>query len=606
MFSIFNKRSFNTRLLLAFILTSIIPIILVNGFSYINSSNILTENNNERTLSNLQQTRTSLDTQLESYEDILYQVYTNDQVMTLVNKINSQEDATIEKRQLREALSGFIFTKQYLKAIMLITESGDVVYYDQLTGSSTKNSWIENIGMSTKSLYNNIYSQNANNIISTKFAFNFANNPVYLFYEGHRLINYPDVEKRNGITLLCIDETMLRNICFPAAKDQTDKLANFDFIVDKDGYIVTYVDPSQISKNVFSANMTEQQKIQALTNFVKGSYLQNEINISINTLYDEKYNWYIVNATDQGKALEKLGDQQRLTILAVLLSSLTLTCIIIFLTKRLTRSINKVVSVMGQAGEGELFARVDMDKNMPAEIEMIASDFNKMLEKLEKSIQNEKEANAKERNAEIKALEAQINPHFLYNTLDTINWMAIDNNQFDISNAINSLAYILRYGIDNSNAIVTVREELEWLKKYIFLQQTRLKNTFKCSIKVTKNIEGFKIHKLLFQPFIENAILHGFEGVERTYRLNVRIHSKNNYLVIEIHDNGKGIKPELIEQINNGIFAYSVDKNHIGLQNAITRIQIYYGERAKVNIQSVLGKGTTVEIHIPFDEKAGE
>jgi Predicted signal transduction protein with a C-terminal ATPase domain len=606
MFSIFNKKSFNSRLLLAFILTSIIPIILVNVFSYVNSSNIVTENNNERTLTNLQQTRTSVDTQLESYEDILYQVYTNDQVMTLVNKINSEEDPTIEKRQLRETLSSFIFTKQYLQAIIIITDNGNMIYYDQLTGSSTKNPWIDNIGMSTKDLYESIYSQNANNIISTKFAFNFVNKPIYLFYEGHRLINYPALDKRNGIALLCIDESMLRNICFPAVKDQTSKLTNFDFIVDRDGYIVTYVDPAQISKKIFSANMTDEQKKQALTNFVKENYLQNDGNISINTIYDDKYNWYIVNATDQGKALEKLGDQQRITIFTIILSSLALAFIIVFLTKRLTRSINKVVSVMGQAGEGELFARVDLDKNMPSEIEMIATDFNKMLEKLEKSIENEKEANAKEKNAEIKALEAQINPHFLYNTLDTINWMAIDNNQFEISNAINSLAYILRYGIDKSNAIVTVGEEVEWLKKYIFLQQTRLKNTFKCSIKAPRNIYEFKIHKLLFQPFVENAILHGFEGVERTYRLGIGIYSKNGYLMIEIHDNGKGIKPELIEQINNGIFAYTVDKNHIGLQNAITRIQMYYGENAKVRISSVLGKGTTVEIYIPFEEKKGE
>ena len=605
MFPIFKSRSFNARLLLAFIVTSIIPIILVNGFSYINSSNIVLENSNERTLANLQQTRASVDSQLESYEDILYQIYTSDQVMTLVNKINSEEDPTIEKRQLREVLSSFIFTKQYLQAIIIITDNGNMIYYDQLTGSSTKNPWIENIGMTTKSLYESIYSKNTNNIISTKFAFNFADKPIYLFYEGHRLINYPALDKRNGIALLCIDETMLRNICFPAVKDQTSKLTNFDFIVDKDGYVVTYADPAQISSKVFSADMTEEQKKQELTDFVKKSYMQSEGNISVNTIYDDKYNWYIVNATDQGKAIEKLGDQQRITVFTIILSSLTLAFIIVFLTKRLTRSINKVVSVMSQAGEGDLYARVDLDKNMPAEIEMIASDFNKMLEKLEISIKNEKEANKKERNAEIKALEAQINPHFLYNTLDTINWMAIDNNQFEISNAINSLAYILRYGIDNSNTTVTVREEVEWLKKYIFLQQTRLKNMFKCSIKVSKNTENYKIHKLLFQPFVENAILHGFEGVERTYRMGVRIYSQNSYLVIEIHDNGKGMTPELVEQINNGIFAYSVDKNHIGMQNAITRIQMYYGEKAQVSIRSVLGKGTTVTIHIPFEEKTG-
>ena len=116
-------------------------------------------------------------------------------------------------------------------------------------------------------------------------------------------------------------------------------------------------------------------------------------------------------------------------------------------------------------------------------------------------------------------MEAQINPHFLYNTLDTINWMAIDKDEFDISNAINSLATILRYAIADSSGEVFVRDEIDWLKKYIYLQQFRLKNNFTCSINVDPDVMDLRIHKLLLQPFVENSILHGFEGTKNNHVL---------------------------------------------------------------------------------------
>ena len=163
---------------------------------------------------------------------------------------------------------------------------------------------------------------------------------------------------------------------------------------------------------------------------------------------------------------------------------------------------------MKNVEEGGLAQRIPDEKRMPTEIELIARQFNHMLSKVEESMDKEREAVVRQKNAEIAALEAQINPHFLYNILDTINWMAIDKDEYEISNTINSLAQILRYGLDKSNSMVEIRREVEWLRQYIFLQQTRLKNTFECQINAEPGILGCRIHKLLFQPFVENAILH--------------------------------------------------------------------------------------------------
>lgn len=207
------------------------------------------------------------------------------------------------------------------------------------------------------------------------------------------------------------------------------------------------------------------------------------------------------------------------------------------------------------------------------------------------------------RQAEFLALQNQINPHFLYNTLDTINWMAIDKDEYEISNMIGTLANILRYGISDSNGVVKIKDEVEWLKQYIFLQQTKLKNSFACHINVQPELMGLSIHKLLLQPFIENAILHGFEGVDRTHVLQMDMGREEDWIVIRIQDNGCGIPDEMVREMNEGIFRKTDNKNHIGMENAITRIHMYYGDSAEVRMESQLGQGTTVQIRIPVNKE---
>lgn len=212
--------------------------------------------------------------------------------------------------------------------------------------------------------------------------------------------------------------------------------------------------------------------------------------------------------------MQRMHSQQKImiTVLSVALGAAAI--MIWILIQRLTGSMQNMVSVMQKAGKGELRARVEIEEDMSGEMETIALEFNHMLERLSRSLENEREANTRQREAEIAALEAQINPHFLYNLLDTINWMAIDREEYEISNSISALAFILRYGIDNSNGIVSVREECEWLKKYLFLQQTRLKYAFQCEMHIEPEIMECKIHKLLLQPFVENGKA-GYELVRK-------------------------------------------------------------------------------------------
>lgn len=587
-----EKKSLKIQLLQAFLITSIIPIILVNLFLYRNTSKIVNDNAGDWIHENLKQTRSSLEVWLESYEDILFQVYTDDDVVELIDKINQGEDVSVCKNQLRRMLHGFFYTKDYIKSISVVTADGTLVFYDLITGSSTKNSWIDDFDLTRDELYQEISTDNATHVFSTQKAIEFGADTYYLFHLGHRIIDYRNVKKDLGIVIVSVDEDLLNDVCSNEEETET----TYHFIVDKKGKVVSFPNQEMLCEKVIEWSEDEKLRQQRYEEWIQ----EKDAGKTVNFVYSEKFQWDIVNVSSQKETMQRMHSQQKImiTVLSVALGAAAI--MIWILIQRLTGSMQNMVSVMQKAGKGELRARVEIEEDMSGEMETIALEFNHMLERLSRSLENEREANTRQREAEIAALEAQINPHFLYNLLDTINWMAIDREEYEISNSISALAFILRYGIDNSNGIVSVREECEWLKKYLFLQQTRLKYAFQCEMHIEPEIMECKIHKLLLQPFVENAILHGFEGVERTYFLSLSMKKEEASIHIEIYDNGKGIQGELVHQMNQGVFPKTEEKNHIGMENAITRIHMYYGDEGKVWIDSEPGEWTKIFIMIPL------
>ena len=329
---------------------------------------------------------------------------------------------------------------------------------------------------------------------------------------------------------------------------------------------------------------------------------ENDIQI-VSSLVGEtmsQYIYYEVKGIQQSSAAYQkfFINMIRLSLIAMGVVLILVIFLSYYIPRSITMPITRISKVTDQVAKADLTVRFEEETG--AEAKILSDSLNAMIDKINELLEQVKKEQISLRKAEFELLQAQINPHFLYNTLDTINWMAIDKDEYDISNNITALASILRYGINNSNGVVKIYEEVEWLKQYIFLQQTRLKNTFECKINVESGLMEMPIHKLLLQPFIENAILHGFEGVTRKHILTVELCKRENYIYIEIEDNGCGMAENTVWEINNGIFGNAENKNHIGVENAITRIRMYYGEKANVEIGSELGRGTKVRVWIPL------
>ncbi len=596
-----SKKSFKYRLIIYFCIVSIIPIIIINIVAYYNIKAKVQENVDELKSFSLMQMDTNIKMALSSYEDLLYQMYTDDDIVALLDKINKGENIAVSRNQLRRTLRAFASAKDYIQCITVINKQGDIVFYDMLATSTTNTEWISRYNMTTKELYDQLSLTYDTRLLSTKYATTFNARPYYLFHMGHRIIDYKDIHKNNGVIILSIDERLLYDLYSQSMRDNMGDIPdNQNIIMDETGNVISFQNVDRIDTNIIDPKSLPFEREQACIRMVKDSGFLSGEYLKVYSIYDEELNWYFVNVSDQSNVIDLMKSQQGLTTFVIISSVLLLSLIIIFITNRLTGSIDKIVRAMKTVQQGELNVRVEADEHMPVEIEIIASQFNTMLEELSLSIEKEKEAGIRQKNAEISALEAQINPHFLYNTLDTINWMAIDKDEYEISNAINSLAKILRYGVDKSNKIVELKSEVEWLKQYVFLLQTRLKNTFECKINVEPEVLHYPIHKLLLQPFVENAIIHGFDGVKRRHELEILIAAGDNIIKIMISDNGKGMSKEMLMEIREGISEQKELKSHIGISNAIGRLRMYYGEQANVRIESELDQGTGIFIEIPI------
>lgn len=588
------QSSLKGRMISAFIITSIIPAIIITIFSYLNTSRIVRDNVQQLTSTNLQQIKSSLKVWVDSYEDILFQIYMNDDIVDLVDQLNHDDDNTLVSSQLRRRIRGMFYTKEYIKAITIISEEGQAVFYDLLTGSTTQSSWMDSVGMNQDELYRQVAGDNNTHIIPTKNVGVYAAEDYYLFHLGHRLIDYQNVNKQLGIVIISVDEGMLQTIC-----NDNENKNSFNFMVDKNGYIISHHNKSYLGKQIIRWTDDAEVRKKEYLEFVQNERILQSKYVTVNTVYDEEFGCDIINISNQKDMIHQLNSQQKIMAMVIIIAILVLIIMIMALTKNMMGSIHNMVGIMKLAGEGDMGARAENNDNTPTELKTIEMQFNKMLDKLQEAMKKEKIAGEKQRNAEIAALEAQINPHFLYNTLDTINWMAIDKDEYEISNSITSLAHILRYGIDDSNGIVTVSRECEWLKQYLFLQQTRLKDTFECEVSVAPEVMEWRIHKLLIQPFVENSILHGFREKTGNKVLKIKLEPHDDMLQISVWDNGIGIASEVVDNFNSGIFKISREKSCLGVENAVTRIQMYYGDRAQFRFESEKDKYTLIILKTP-------
>lgn len=250
-----------------------------------------------------------------------------------------------------------------------------------------------------------------------------------------------------------------------------------------------------------------------------------------------------------------------------------------------------------------------VDESSRDELGQLASSINNMCERLknfiEKSYINElkdKEHEIREKQAELKALQMQINPHFLFNTLEAIKINALIGEKADTAEMIRILAGIFRWNVRNDESIVTLEEELIYAMSYLELQQIRLKDRLRIIYEIDDEVKPVRVIKLILQPVIENAVAYGIESKTGEGTITLSAVRENGLVIIHVKDTGPGMSAEKLESIRFGIYGSmgSGSSYRIGLRNVNERIRMFFGEAFGLEIYSLLGEGTDVRLTLPW------
>ena len=367
----------------------------------------------------------------------------------------------------------------------------------------------------------------------------------------------------------------------------------YAFILDADGNIVYHPQQQQLYNELQTENISLIMEADSDTLTVGKGNSGKLYSIS----RSGKTGWTVVDCISMGALLSKSNQAQSLYVILAAVLFLAALVFSRFIARSITRPIKRLCASMAQVQEG-VFSGTEVAVDSQNEIGSLSRSFNVMTHRIQELMeQNVRDQEAK-RKSELKALQSQINPHFLYNTLDSIIWMAEGKKNEEVVLMTASLARLLRQSISNEDEVVSVSQEVEYARGYLTIQKMRYKDKMEFQINVDQEVLHVPLIKLVLQPVIDNGIYNGLKYKESKGVLEVRGFLQGDSAVLQVIDNGVGMDAETLAHIYDR-HKVNYQSNGVGVYNVQKRLQLYYGSNYGITYESEKGKGTTATITIP-------
>ncbi|WP_409344374.1 sensor histidine kinase [Paenibacillus sp. MBLB4367] len=268
-----------------------------------------------------------------------------------------------------------------------------------------------------------------------------------------------------------------------------------------------------------------------------------------------------------------------------------------YIAGRITRPLRTLQKNMKQVQEGRFDIRLDVTRS--DEVGQLTQSFNQMTDRVETLVNDVYKSEIIRKEAQLKALHSQINPHFLYNTLDSMNAIAMLENVPLLSRMSKMLADMFRYSISQGEQVVPLREELNQVKRYVEIQQIRYDHKFSLFLSIPDRLLDYRIPKLTLQPIVENAVYHGLEMIPDEGIVAITAYETADGVVMEVFDNGGGMPEEELARIRTSMREPIDYADHLGLANVLERLQLHYGSEYGITLDSIHGRGTNVVYRLP-------
>lgn len=591
----FRFTSLRNRIIAFFLVSSFFPFMILGGASYYNYQTTI----NDSTLAYTQQVMSLTSDKLEDFTNKLDQFYFalySKNLPTLLSNMKLSSSVGVKSRlTLRETLiqlQGFYGLSHTVPYFTIVSDNGEIFYQNDRALSSnyqfTAESWFLDFIHSPSQT-----SMSGARLLPYHDTRYIGEEKQYISY-ARKIVDYNHTDN-NYIFIMDFEADIITSLLSPLIIGQASNL----YIMNEENIVYTF-NPEQFSP----------EEVLELSGYcyLNDNYFQTHIGhvpylIATYPIVNTTLSILCINSIPE--IIGSTPDLKSFTLLLMAASMLLTITLAYMLSKKLVKPIQDLKNVTYEVMKGNL--NVQVPPLPHDEIGDLGLCIEKMLADINLLIRKKYEYTLREKELQLQTLQAQINPHFLYNTLETISSIAENDGLDQVSDIALSMASLYRYSISSSNRLVPIRDEVEYIRNYLDILKVRYGDRILIHFDLDEESMDYSIMKLTLQPLIENAIYHGLENKRGIGNLTISIHKMDEYILIEIIDDGIGIESQRLKQLQTKLLACNQDtpekdNSHIGIHNVYKRLVLHFGSSCKMKIESTLSKNTSVSILLPTQQ----
>ena len=583
-----NPRFYRKNLLM-FLIPLLIPLLVLGAFSILSTQRYVADQINKSNLNLLKQTRDSLELIMGELDSLNLNFSTNPEIILTLKALlrNANTALTLDEYRTLTTINNFINAptnaRPYIQSIYVYVQNP----YKRFIATSDGLTYID--GFPDKSWYDSYLRQREENPIWTqirtvkRFAFDKKTTKILTIY---RRLYSAGLRHSNGVIVLNIYASYIENLI--------DNLETYPdqniLVIDETGRILLKNRPPLAKVDYNRLIGTRREFFTFKTG--RRSFI-------VSQLSSPRYSWRYISIVPQKTLYRVPAQLKQLTVYLLLLSFLLGLLLTYLLTKRNSQQIQNIISIINAAKNGQ---------QLPLLPQGVRDEYGYITHNILKTFIEQNflkvqlsERRYKLRAMELLALQSQLNPHFLFNTLETIKWKIIGLTQKpnDSSVMLENLSTILKYSLEAPEKTVALEEEIQNTQNYVAIQKIRYRDKFDFIWEVNEDALNCRVHRLILQPLIQNSLYHGIKEKAGKSCIKVKIFKRTDYLKIAVIDNGIGVKPDKLAEIRAKLQNEKDYTEHIGLFNTNKRIQLTYGNEYGLTINSKFGLGSVISLKLP-------
>ncbi len=449
------------------------------------------------------------------------------------------------------------------------------------------------IDVSKRDYFNKLMTTNVDYVVSEPVISRSDSRPIFLLSYAIRNEENKKIGFINGAIPLDNISQIVNNI---------EIYDGFSWIMNTD------LEPYSVNKNKLTSSYIQEEDLQLIKDSFQvkrqGSLQVENVNGQMTRVYynyiPHSPNWILCSMIKEDSMNQQIDSIINIILsigfLFILISIITS----IFISGSIVRPIQELKYNMSEVSQGKLDSYYQVKGQ--DEISSLGHYFNKMLDDIKGLLVKTSKMEEQKRDLEIKILQSQIKPHFLYNTLDTIQWKALEKDNYEVADLINNLSEFFRLSLNDGRELISLEEEINQTLAYLYIQKTRYEDKLDFNLTKDENLENIFLPKLILQPLVENSIYHGIKPLDRRGLINISILHKKDFVELEVFDNGQGMDEKTLYKLRENL-ANSIATDNYGLYNVNERLKNKYGKSYTITIDSSLDKGSSIRLILPIKEE---